>query len=178
MEKTINQVFRNRADKYRDRLAIEKKKQGKWEQETGNAYYANARATGIALLAFGLEKGDRVSLLSENCLEWLYTDMGVLGAGGCVAPIYPTLTDDEVAFIGNHSDSKFLFVENAQQLKKGLFAAEKSTALKKIILFNDEGIEKNNPLIIKFSDLLEIGAKEYHNNHDLFEKTGFRLSTE
>ncbi len=88
-----------------------------------------------------------------------------------MAPIYPTLTDDEVAFIVNHSDSKFLFVENAAQLKKALFAAEKSNALKKIILFNDEGIEKNNPLIMKFSDLLEIGAREYHNCHDLFEKT-------
>ncbi len=86
MGKTINQVFRNRADKYRDRLAIEKKKKGKWEQATWNAYYANARATGLALGAFGMEKGDRVSLLSDNCLEWLYTDMDVLGAGDAWRP--------------------------------------------------------------------------------------------
>jgi len=171
MEKTINQVFRNRANMYQDRLAIEKKKKGKWEQATWNQYYANSRATGLALGAFGMEKGDRVSLLSDNCLEWLYTDMGVLGAGGCVVPIYPTLTDDEVAYIVKHSDSKFLFVENAAQLKKALFAAEKSVSLQKIILFNDEGTEKNNPLIMKFSDLLEIGVREYTNNPDLFEKT-------
>jgi long-chain acyl-CoA synthetase len=170
MENTINEVFRNRANKYQNRLAIEKKKNGKWEQATWGQYYDRARATGLALRSLGLEKGDRVSLLSDNCLEWLYTDMGALGAGGCVVPVYPTLTDDEVEFIVNHSDSRFLFIENASQLKKGLYAAEKSTALKKIILFNDEESEKDNPLVMGFSQILDLGFKEYEKNPTLFEK--------
>ncbi len=170
METTINQVFRNRTNKYQNRLAIEKKKNGKWEQATWNQYYDSARATGLALRSLGLEKGDRVSLLSDNCLEWLYSDMGILGAGGCVVPIYPTLTEDEVEFIVNNSDSKFILVENITQLKKALYAAEKSTALRKIIVFNDVGLEKNNPTHMGFSELLEIGFKEYNNNINLFEK--------
>jgi long-chain acyl-CoA synthetase len=170
VENTINHVFRNRADKYRERLAVEKRKNGTWEQATWNKYYNNARVTGLALHSLGLRKGDRVSLLADNCLEWLYTDMGVLGAGGCVVPIYPTLTDDEVEFIVNHSESKFLFVENAMQLKKALYAAEKSTTLEKIILFDTEGIEINNPLLLDFSELLEIGLREYNNDMHLFEK--------
>jgi long-chain acyl-CoA synthetase len=178
MESTINQVFRNRANKYQNRTAIEKKKNGKWEKATWRQYYENARATGLALRSLGLEKGDRVSLLSDNCLEWLYTDMGTLGIGGCVVPIYPTLTDDEVDFIVNHSDSKFILVENSTQLKKALYAAEKSTTLKKIIVFNDEGMEKNNPALMSYSQLLDIGFSEYHKNTDLFEKISDEVTSD
>ena len=80
MERTINEVFQNRAEKYQDRLAVEKKRGGVWESATWNQYYERARLTGLGLYHLGIRKGDRVSLLSENRLEWLYTDMGCMSA--------------------------------------------------------------------------------------------------
>ena len=90
-ENTMNDVFRNRVKRYGDRLAIEKKRNGRWESASWNEYYERARAVGLGLWSLGVRKGNTVSLLSENRLEWLYTDMGSLGIGACIIPIYPTL---------------------------------------------------------------------------------------
>jgi long-chain acyl-CoA synthetase len=168
-EKTINQVFENRAKKYGTRIAIEKKLKGKWESASWEDYYKRAAYIGLALYDMGLKKGDRVSLLSENRLEWLYTDMGVLGAGGCIVPIYPTLIDEEVEYIVSHSDSKFMVVENNLQLQKGLYTAKRYPGLQKIIVVDMNGVSAN-PLIMSFAELLEKGKYLYDANPGKFKE--------
>ncbi|HQK06759.1 MAG TPA: long-chain fatty acid--CoA ligase [Spirochaetota bacterium] len=166
-EKTINQVFRNRVQKYGSRIALEKKLNGKWESVSWEDYYKRAAYVGLALKDMGLQKGDRVSLLSENRLEWLYADMGVLGAGGCIVPIYPTLIDDEVEYIVSHSDSKFLIVENNAQLQKGLYTAKRYPGLKKIIVIDTTEVNVN-PMIMDYNELLDKGKVLYNKNPEAF----------
>lgn len=168
-EKTINQVFENRAKKYGSRLAIEKKLKGQWESASWDDYYKRAAYVGLALYDMGLKKGDRVSLLSENRLEWLYTDMGVLGAGGCIVPIYPTLIDEEVEYIVSHSESKFMVVENNQQLQKGLYTAKRYPGLQKIIVVDMNGVSAN-PTVMSFAELLEKGKNLYDANPGKFKE--------
>lgn len=168
-EKTINQVFENRAKKYGPRIAIEKKLKGKWQSASWEDYYKRAAYVGLAFNDMGLKKGDKVSLLSENRLEWLYTDMGVLGAGGCIVPIYPTLIDEEVEYIVSHSESKFLVVENNLQLQKGLYTAKRYPGLQKIIVIDMEGVGAN-PLVMSFTELLEKGKKLYDANPGKFKE--------
>ncbi len=170
MEKTINEVFRNRAEKYKDRLAAEKKLNGKWEQITWTEYYDNARATGLALVSLGLEKGDRVSLISENRLEWLYADMGVLGVGGCIVPIYATLTDEEVEYVVSDSGTRFIVAENTEQLEKALYTHKRCPSLEKIIVINDEDAKVKSPVVMSFSELLDQGRKKQQEDPGLFEK--------
>lgn len=168
-EKTINQVFENRAKKYGSRIAIEKKLKGKWESSSWEDYYKRAAYVGLALYDMGLKKGDKVSLLSENRLEWLYTDMGVLGAGGCIVPIYPTLIDEEVEYIVSHSESKFMVVENNQQLQKGLYTAKRYPGLQKIIVVDMDGVSAN-PIVMSFAELLEKGKNLYDANPGKFKE--------
>ncbi len=169
-EKTINQVFRNRAKKYGDRLAIEKKLNGKWESASWNDYYERSRTVGMALYSFGVRKGDRVSILSENRLEWLYSDMGILGIGACVIPIYPTLTDEEAEYIVSNSESKIMIVENKIQLKKALYVKERFKGLQKIIVMKNEDADNTPDFVLSFNDLFKIGREEYKKNEALFEK--------
>lgn len=103
MEKTINDVFRNRVIRYGDRLAVEKKRNGVWKGVSWNEYLERSRSAGLGLTQLGISKGDRVALLSENRLEWLYTDMGILGIGARVVPIYTTLPRQEVKYIIENS---------------------------------------------------------------------------
>lgn len=166
-EKTINQVFRNRVQKYGSRIALEKKLNGKWDSVSWEDYYKRAAYVGLALKDMGLQKGDRVSLLSENRLEWLYADMGVLGAGGCIVPIYPTLIDEEVEYIVSHSDSKFLIVENNAQLQKGLYTAKRYPGLKKIIVIDSTG-KTANPMIMGYNELLDKGKALYNKDAEAF----------
>jgi long-subunit acyl-CoA synthetase (AMP-forming) len=85
VEMTINDVFRNRVARYGDRLAVEKKRNGRWEQASWTQYYDRSRSAGLGLHALGVARGDRVALISENRLEWLYTDMGAISDEGFVS---------------------------------------------------------------------------------------------
>ncbi|MBU0462695.1 MAG: long-chain fatty acid--CoA ligase [Proteobacteria bacterium] len=170
MENTINQVFRNRTRKYQDRLAIEKKRDGKWQTASWNQYYERARATGLALGSLGAEKGDRIALLSENRLEWLYTDMGALGIGCCVVPVYATLTADEVAYIIDNSDSRILVVEDGVQLAKALQILDRCPSLAKVVVMNAGDIAAPHPSVISFDTLLATGRSVAVEKPDLFEE--------
>ena len=168
MEKTINEVFKNRADKYQQRLAVEKKLNGKWEKVTWSDYYDRARAVGLGLYSLGIKKGDMVALLSENRLEWVYTDMGTLGLGAVVIPVYTTLVAEEVKYIVENSGSKVLFVENRMQLEKALTFADEVDSLEKIIVFNKNDAKNDHPDVMSFDELIAAG-KENIEKPALFE---------
>ncbi len=170
MEKTINEVFRNRVKKYGDRLAVEKKLRGVWQQASWNQYYERARAVGLGLYELGVRKGDRISLLSENRLEWVYSDMGALGIGAVVVPIYATLSNEEVEYIVNHSDSKVFIVENKLQYEKAVFAKNKGCPeLVKIVVIEAEGIDLPE-YAMTFEAFMELGRKKHESDQSLFEK--------
>ncbi|GAB6271387.1 MAG: AMP-dependent synthetase/ligase [Smithella sp.] len=180
-EKTMNDVFRNRARKYGDRLAIEKKMNGVWQSATWSEYYERACAVGLGLYSLGVQKGNMVSILSDNRLEWLYTDMGSLGIGVCVIPIYPTLAAEEIEYILNNSESKIIIPENKTQLKKVLEIADQCPGLEKIIVMEEKDVQKH-PKIMSFRELVELGRKKQAEDPSLFEKlsgevTGDDLAT-
>ncbi len=170
MEKTINEVFRNRVVKYSDRIALEKKMNGEWEQVSWNEYYDKSSLLGLALVEAGVKKGDRVSILSENRLEWLYSDMGILGIGGVVVPIYTTLTAEEVGYIVENSESKVLIVENKDQLEKALVFEQKIKTLEKIVVIEPLDKEIPGSKIISFDALLSQGRKKREPSDQLFLK--------
>jgi len=169
-ERTINDVFRNRVAKYQDRLAVRKKLNGEWHSATWNEYYDRARAAGLGLLELGAQKGDRVCILSENRLEWLYTDMGGMGVGLCIVPVYATLPESEVGFIVGNSEAKVIVVEDAVQLEKALYAKERCSSLQKIVLIKEDDAGEENPDVISFGALSDLGHKKYEQDQDLFPK--------
>lgn len=167
MEKTINEVFKNRTEKYTDRIAVEKKLNGKWESASWSQYYAAARAVGLGLQQLGIKKGDRVSILSENRLEWLYADMGTLGVGAVVVPIYTTLLAKEVGYVLKNSGAKVVFVEDKPQLEKVLACQDELPELEAIIVIDkgDTGAKK----VMGFQTFSDQGQKTHETNPNLFD---------
>ena len=170
MEKTINHVFKNRVEKYKNRTAVEKKLNGEWQAASWKEYYRNSRATGLGLCAFGLKKGDRVCILSENRLEWLYADMGTMGVGAVVVPIYTTLTSEEIAYIIGNSEARFIFVEDEVQLNKVMEAVDSCPTIEKIVLFEDKYMIQDISVLMSFKELLETGENLHEEDTSLFEK--------
>jgi len=170
MENTINDVFRNRVALYSERIAVEKKRNGCWESVSWNEYYDRVRYAGLGFYSLGVGKKDRISLLSENRLEWLYTDLGALGIGAVVVPVYTTLTADETAYIVDNSASKILVVENGFQLEKALEVKKKSPFLEKIVILNEGDIRDKYDYLMSFRELLELGQKVHLKESSLFEK--------
>lgn len=169
MDETINAVFADRATRYKQRVAIEKKHGAVWEKATWNEYYERARATGLGLYSLGLRKGEMAAILSENRLEWLYADMGILGIGAVVIPIYTTLVAEEIKYIIQNSGARVLLVENRSQLDKALEFATEVPSLEKIVVF-ETGQAEDKPGIMSFAALCDLGRELHARVPELFSQ--------
>jgi len=112
-------VLRHRAGFFDSRKALLYKVRGayagayNWQE-----WMKIVREMAMALHSLGIRKGDHVGILSENCPEWTFADLGILSLGGVTVPIYPTASLEDTRYIIEHADLKALFVSNEEQYRK------------------------------------------------------------
>jgi len=168
---TIPRLFWHRVQEWGDRTAMREKDFGIWKDISWRTYGENAKYVGLGLVELGLEKGDRVAIISENNPEWLFTDMGTMGVGGVTVGIYPTDSPQQVEYVVGHCGAKFFFVEDEEQLDKILEVRENLPNLKKIIILDLEGLRHfSDPKAISFDELLALGKDRDQRDPALFEK--------
>ncbi|MBW2126526.1 MAG: long-chain fatty acid--CoA ligase, partial [Deltaproteobacteria bacterium] len=169
--KTAPQVFRETVRKYGDRVALRKKEYGLWHDISWNEYYRMAKCVGAALISMGLEKGDCVSIIGDNCPEWVIIDMGIQCAGGVSVGVYSTNAWQQVEYVVENSESKFFFVENEEQLDKWLHFKDKAPHLKRVIVWDLEGLRHfKDPMVMSYQDLLEVGQGVLEKDPDLIDR--------
>lgn len=163
--RTLPTLFWHRVTEWDDRVALREKELGVWRSISWAEYGERARAAGLGLVALGLEKGDVVSILADNIPAWLYTDLGVLGVGGVTNGIYSTDAPAQVEYLLNDSRSRFILVENEEQLDKVLEVRDRCPGLRRIIVEDLEGLrEFRDPMVMSFAELLELGQAR-HREH-------------
>jgi long-chain acyl-CoA synthetase len=108
---------------------------GAWKPITSAQLYGRVRALAAALAAWGVGKGDRVALLSENRWEWPVTDFAVLALGAVDVPLYITLTPEQVAYMLRDSGAKVAIVSNREQYDK-VIAAGALPELRTIVIMD------------------------------------------
>ncbi len=173
------EAFRQTVEKYGDRVALRKKKYGLWHDISWNEYYRLAKYVGSALISLGLKKGDCVSIIGDNCPEWVIVDLGIQGAGGVAVGVYSTNAWPQVEYVLQDSESKFFFVENEEQLDKWLQFKDKVPFLKKVIVWDLEGLRHfRDPLVNTYDKLLELGREIVEKEPDLFERRMDELTPE
>lgn len=106
-----------------------------------------------SLLALGVEKGDKVSILSDTCYRWALTDLGLVSMGAATVGIYHSNLAKDCEYIINHSDSVLIFVEDQQQLEKLLEIKEHINKVKKVVLFQG-GAESD--WVLSYEDFLAL----------------------
>ncbi|HTL38312.1 MAG TPA: long-chain fatty acid--CoA ligase [Kofleriaceae bacterium] len=112
-----HRVLRMAADRP-STIAYQAKVNGRWQPTTWKTYGEQIRAAARAMMALGLPRGGKVSILGFNRPEWAIVDHAAMMAGGCPAGIYTTCSPEEVQYIIHHSESVIALVENADQLAK------------------------------------------------------------
>ncbi len=137
---TIPKLFQLRCMGLQDRTAHREKDMGIWKSFSWSDYWDHAKWIGLGLKSLGLQRGEVISILSEDRREWLYTDMGVQGVGGIASGVYTTDAASQLAYLINDSDSRFLFVENDEQLDKYLEIADQVPGLTKVIIYDRDGL--------------------------------------
>jgi long-chain acyl-CoA synthetase len=119
----------------------------------------------------GLEKGDCAAIIGDNCPEWVYADMGIQCCGAAAAGVYSTNAWPQVEYVVNNSEAKFLFVENEEQLDKWLHFKDNAPALRKVIVWDTEGLRQfQDPMVMTFDELLQIGQKIAEQDPQRFDR--------
>ena len=176
---TVPGRFKETVRKYGDRVALRRKLFGLWQDISWNEYYELARKIGSALISLGLQKGDCVGIIGDNCAEWVLIDMGVQCAGGVAVGIYSTNASPQVEYVIQHSESVFLFVENEEQLDKWLLFRDRTPSLRKVVVWDTEGLRHfTDPLLMTYDDLLVLGEEAIQNSPGLFEERMDQVSEE
>ena len=156
------------------KTAMTHKEHGIWKTITWSQYGRKAQLAGLGLISLGLQPGELACILAESIPEWLFADMGVLGSGAVSVGIYPTSSRDQVSYILNDSGAVFLFVEDEEQLDKYLERRDQLPNIRKVIVFDTEGLRHfSDPMVISFDQLLEMGeAFEAANPRTWEERIG------
>lgn len=155
---TVVKLWRKKCLERGEQIAHREKELGIWQRFSWQDYYHSARAIGVALMELGLQRGQPVSILSEDNKEWLYCDMGIVGAGGISNGIYTTDSAEQLAYLINDSASVFLFVENDEQLDKYLSVRDQVPTLKKVIVYDRKGLRNfSDPMIMFLDELIALG---------------------
>jgi long-chain acyl-CoA synthetase len=132
---TLNQIFFSIAD--RNQLCVMKHQVSeKWAAISSLDFYRDVVGVSRALREWGIAKGDRVAILSENRPEWTMADFACLLIGAVVVPIYATLTEEQTAYILRDAGVRAVFVSSRKQLQK-ILDKQDSTSIERIVVMDD-----------------------------------------
>ncbi|HEY4959363.1 MAG TPA: long-chain fatty acid--CoA ligase [Terriglobales bacterium] len=132
--RTLNDVFFTVASRDDDRVMLDRV-DGVWNAITANQLHRWVTATARQLQAWGIGKGDRVVILSENRPEWAVTDFATLLLGGIVVPIYATLMPEQILYLFQHSEARIAFVSTRKQYEK-VESIRAQTKLERIVVMD------------------------------------------
>lgn len=108
--KTVIDLFERSCEKFPDNPYLWEKKNGKFAATSYMEVKREVLNFAGALCQLGMDRGDRIALLSEGCNAWVYSELGMLYAGGVNVPLSIKLTDNEIVFRVEHSQARFLIV--------------------------------------------------------------------
>jgi long-chain acyl-CoA synthetase len=134
---TLNHVFFKVVESHHER-AVLTRQSGVWQAISSAQLQAKVYATARHLRNWGIGKGDRVALLSENRLEWAIADFATMLLGAIDVPIYATQTSEQCVHILQHSQARILFVSSRKQYEK-IAAIRPLTTLEKVVIMDDGG---------------------------------------
>jgi long-chain acyl-CoA synthetase len=135
--------------------ALVTKQDGKWIKTSTQEYITKANAISRALIKIGVQKNDKIAIISSNNrTEWNIMDIGALQTGAQTVPIYPTISEEDYEYILNHSESMYCFVSDEEVLRKVNAIKSNVPKLKEVYSFNIiEGCKH-------WTELLELGKDE------------------
>jgi long-chain acyl-CoA synthetase len=135
--RTLCEVFYHSVETYRKPDHLKVKRDGAWRDISSEEVRRAVEELSMGLRALGVEKGDRVALLSENRPEWAYVDLATLCAAAVDVPIYPNLMPAQVLYVLSDSEAKVAFASSAVQARKLAEVRDRAPHLRHIIRFDD-----------------------------------------
>ena len=162
---TIPALFWNAVKERGPTVWLRQKHLGLWRSWTWNQSADAVREIAGGLLSLGFAKGECASILANTAVEWVWADIGVLSCGGISNGIYPTDAPSQVHYLCEDSRTTVLFVEDDEQLDKALEVRERLPLLRKIVVFDMEGLHKLDEADVISLDALRTLGRAYLAQH-------------
>lgn len=157
----LSVLIHEQAKKYGSRTALTFKSFGKdkWESVSWEHFSLRVKQVSNALLNLGVRPQENIAVFSQNCVEYLYTDFGAYGVRAVSIPFYATSSEQQIQFMINDSQVRFIFVGEQEQYNKAHRVFALCPTLERIIIF-DRGvrISTHDPHALYFDDFVALGA--------------------
>jgi long-chain acyl-CoA synthetase len=170
-EATLPQRLRFWACTAPDRVAFRQKDFGIWQPYTWADFDRLARRFGLGMAALGLRSGDHVAILSENRKEWVIAQLGLGMVGGVTVGVYPTSPAEEVGFLLELSEARFVVCEDQEQVDKVLECRPRLPRLEAVVVIDPKGLRRyDRSALYDFDALLERGEEADRRGSKLVEE--------
>ena len=157
-------------EKYNLKDALVTKHGDTWVKTSTQEYLDKANAVSRGLLRLGVNKNDKIAIISSNNrTEWHITDIGVLQTGAQTVPMYPTISAEDYEYILNHSESQYVFVSDLEVYEKLQSIKANVPLLKDVFSYNDIAGCKS------WKEILELGTDT--SNQDVVEDRKNNVTT-
>ena len=148
-------------ERFPNSIALRNKEYGIWNEISYLDFWNRCSYLASALMDYGVNKGEKVAVHSENRPEWFISDLGIQAAGAVTVGLYPTNPKSEVEYLLGHSETVILFAEDQEQVDKALSVRENLPSLKLIVYFDKKGMYKyDSEYLVSFEEFLEIGKEK------------------
>ena len=156
----LSVLIHDLANKYGDKTALTFKKFGsdKWQSVSWNQFSLRVKQVSNALLNIGAKPHDKIAVFSQNCVHYLYTDFGAYGIKVCSIPVYATSSEQQIPYMINDGQVRFLFVGEPDQYDKAHRVFALCPSLERIIIFDSSvRISTHDPAALYFKDFIKLG---------------------
>ena len=158
---TVPKLFWQQAGKLGSQVMMRQKDLGIWKAYSWAEVGGIVSEIGAGLVSLGLAPGEVVSVMANTCREWVWVDLAAQTMGGICSGIYPTDAPEQLRYLCSDSRSVFLFVEDDEQLDKYLAMREQLPLIRKLIVFDMEGLRKlDDPQVISLDTLRALGRAQ------------------
>jgi len=155
-------LIHEQAKKYGDKPVITYRRFGslKWETVSWNHFSLRVKQVSNALLNIGVKPQENIGVFSQNCIHYLYTDFGAYGVRGVTIPFYATSSEQQIQYMIQDAQIRFLFVGEQEQYDKAHRVFAMCPTLERIIIFDQSvRISTHDPNALYFEDFLALGEK-------------------
>jgi long-chain acyl-CoA synthetase len=168
---TFPQILARNAERFgAEGIAIREKAYGIWLTYAWKDYMGFTRRVALGLKSLGLQRGENVGLILDNHPEWLFAELGTQAAGGITIPFFTSAVAKELAGGLNRIQGVYVFAQDQEQVDKLLEMKDQLGHVRRLIYVDPTGMRtyRNDPWLLSFKDLLEMGDKLHEEQPDLF----------
>lgn len=158
----LSVLIHEQAKKYGNREALTFRNFGslKWDTVSWNQFSLRVKQVSNALLNLGAKPQENIAVFSQNCAQYLYTNFGVYGVRGVTIPFYATTSEQQIQYMVNDAQVRFIFVGEQDQYDKAHRIFALCPSLERIIIFDSSvRISTHDPNALYFDDFLALGEK-------------------